>query len=60
LNRTIADLLADETDYKAEIRKTTDANEKLRLSRALAMRRLALGVQEDLDAAWEALWQEAA
>jgi hypothetical protein len=58
--RSISDLLSDETDYKAEIRKTTDANEKLRLSRALAMRRLALGVQEDLDAAWETLWQEAA
>ncbi len=58
--RSIADLLADDTDYRAAIRATSDSDEKLRLSRALAMRRLALGVQEDLDAAWDALWEDAA
>jgi hypothetical protein len=58
--RTIAQLLADDTDYRGAMRATSDADEKLRLSRALAMRRLAIGVQEDLDAAWEALWEEAA
>ena len=58
--RSIADLVADDTDYRAAIRATSDPGEKLRLSRRLAMRRLALGVQEDLDAAWDALWENAA
>ena len=58
--RSIADLVADDTDYRAAIRATADPGEKLRLSRRLAMRRLALGVQEDLDAAWDALWEDAA
>lgn len=59
-NRTIADLLADETDYRGKMRATEDKDEKLRMSRALAMRRLAAGVQEDLDAAWDVLWENAA
>ncbi len=58
--RTIANLLADDTDYRGAMRATSDAEEKLRLSRALAMRRLALGVREDLDGAWAALWEDAA
>lgn len=58
--RSIADLVADDTDYRAAIRATADPGEKLSLSRSLAMRRLALGVQEDLDAAWDALWEDAA
>ena len=58
--RTIAELLADDTDYRAAMRATSDADEKLRMSRALAMRRLTAGVQEDLDVAWATLWEEAA
>jgi hypothetical protein len=58
--RTIADLLKDKTDYRGAMRATSDSDEKLRLSRALAMRRLALGVKEDLDEAWDALWEDAA
>ncbi len=58
--RSIADLVADDTDYRTAIRATSDSGEKLRLSRMLAMRRLALGVQEDLDTAWDALWEDAA
>lgn len=54
--RTIADLIADDTDYRSAMRAACDSEEKLALSRARAMHRLAIGVNEDLDSAWAQLW----
>ncbi len=51
----VDDLLKDDTDYKAVIAKTADANEKLALARKLAARRLAIGVAPELDACFDAL-----
>lgn len=53
----IAQLLADDTDYKAAIRATDNPDEKQRLAYQLATRRLALGVVDELDAAFAALVQ---
>lgn len=51
----VDDVLNDDTDYKAAIAKTGDANEKLALARRLAARRLAIGVAPELDACFGAL-----
>lgn len=51
----IAQLLTDDTDYKAAIRATDNPDEKQRLAYRLATRRLALGVVGKLDAAFAAL-----
>lgn len=42
-------ILADETDYKAEIKAATDPVVKVQLSQALGLKRLAAGVKEELD-----------
>ncbi len=52
---SLADLMADLTDFKAAIAQTDDADEKLRLARRLASRRLATSATKNLDAAFEAL-----
>lgn len=46
---TVADLVADETDLRAAIRAASDAKAKQALARRLASRRLAAGVQAELD-----------
>ncbi|MEW1781409.1 StbB family protein [Arthrobacter sp. NPDC080086] len=52
---TIGDLLADTTDYKAMIRDAQSPQEKTELARKVSMRRLAVGVQAQLDDAFAAL-----
>jgi aminoglycoside N3'-acetyltransferase len=56
----IAELVRDQTDYKALIAKAGDSSEKLALAHKLATRRLALGVQPELDACFAALALEPA
>lgn len=51
----IAQLLADDTDYKAAIRAMDDPQEKQRLAYRLATRRLELGIVGELDATFTAL-----
>jgi hypothetical protein len=46
---------SDDTDYKAEIARTTDPQEKLRLARLVAIRRLSVGVWAELDAVFDTL-----
>lgn len=46
---TVADLVADETDLRSAIRAASDAKAKQALARRLASRRLAAGVQAELD-----------
>lgn len=53
----IAQLLADDTDYKAAIRAMDDPQEKQRLAYRLATRRLELGIVGELDATFTALLQ---
>lgn len=57
-DQSISGLVEDTTDYRGLMRATDDKVERIRLAEALAMRRLALGVKDDLDAAWAALWAE--
>ena len=52
---TISDLLADTTDYKAMIRDAQSPHEKTELARKVSMRRLAVGVNAQLDSVFAAL-----
>ena len=56
----IGELVRDTTDYKALIAKAGDSAEKLALAHKLATRRLAHGVQPELDACFAALALESA
>lgn len=56
----IGELVRDTTDYKALIAKAGDSAEKLSLAHKLATRRLAHGVQPELDACFAALALESA
>ena len=51
----LALLARDDTDYKAQITRTSNIVEKLALAQALATRRLARGVVPELDACFAAL-----
>lgn len=53
--RSISDLAADKTDYKALIGKAKNQAEKIELADKLAVKRLADGVLPELDACFEAL-----
>ncbi|MDN3368320.1 MULTISPECIES: StbB family protein [Ralstonia solanacearum species complex] len=53
--RTIADILDDMTDYKAMIRDAESPEEKTELARKVSMRRLAVGVNAQLDGVFAAL-----
>ncbi|MGF6766174.1 MinD-like ATPase involved in chromosome partitioning or flagellar assembly [Paraburkholderia sp. GAS33] len=48
-------ILADTTDYKAEIAKTADVQEKARLAKLVSMRRLAGSVSAELDAVFKTI-----
>ena len=56
----IGELVRDTTDYKALIAKAGDSAEKLAVAHKLATRRLAHGVQPELDACFAALALESA
>lgn len=53
--QTLADLAADDTDYKAQIGKAESQTDKVALVRRLAIQRLARGVVPELDACFAAL-----
>lgn len=53
----IADILADETDYKAKIKTAADSAEKLNYAQLLSIKRLAAGVTEELDGVFKALFR---
>lgn len=54
-SNSIAAILEDKTDFKSAIKEATDPAEKVRLSQALGMKRLAAGVQEELDRVFKAV-----
>lgn len=51
----IKEVLADPTDYKEKIKTAKDANEKLHCAQMVALKRLAAGVTEELDAVFKTL-----
>ena len=54
-HQSIADVLADPTDFKEKIKLAKDDQEKLRFAQLLSVKRLAIGVSEELDAVFKAL-----
>ncbi len=52
---SVADLLADETDYKARLRDARDPDEKVHAVAMNSMRRLAHSASENLDAVFAAI-----
>jgi Flp pilus assembly CpaE family ATPase len=55
--KTISEILEDKTDYKAKLKTTTDKEEKINLAKIIGLKRLALGVSEDLDAVFKTLFK---
>ena len=53
--QTIADILNDPSDLKEQLKAAKDADEKLRISRQIGVKRLAAGVTEELNAVFKAL-----
>lgn len=53
----IRDIAEDETDFKALIKAETNGDEKIRLSQKLALRRLAIGITEDMDTLFSAMFE---
>jgi hypothetical protein len=53
--QSLADLAADETDYKAQIAKAGSQSDRLALAQRLAIQRLARGVIPELDSCFAAL-----
>ena len=47
--KSIAEVLADPTDFKAQIKTATSDQEKLKFAQMLSVKRLAIGVAEELD-----------
>lgn len=59
VNKTLSDLVADKTDFKAIIRdKKTTPKEKDFALNMLALQRLSIGANKNLDAAYQALFQD--
>lgn len=50
---SLSDVVNDNTDFKAAIKNATDPAEKLALAEKLSVRRLAVGVNQNLDAVFE-------
>ncbi|HAF43533.1 MAG TPA: StbB [Gallionellaceae bacterium] len=55
---TITQIIADDTDYKSLLKSATSAAEKQKYSRQIAVKRLATGVNNELDQVFEALFGE--
>ncbi len=53
--QSIGDILRDPVDLKEQLKAATDAEEKLRISRLIGIKRLAAGVTEELDAVFKAI-----
>ena len=57
LGKSIAGILADPTDLKEELKAAKNDDAKLRISRLIALKRLAVGVTEELDFVFKALFK---
>jgi hypothetical protein len=56
--RSIADILEDPTDFTAKIKEATHQKERLEWSKRKGVKRLALGVKEELDGVFALLFPE--
>lgn len=56
---SIIEIVTDATDYKAQLKAATSTADKQKLSRQIAVRRLAVGVNQELDRVFDALFDEA-
>lgn len=54
---TIAEIVADQTDYKEKIKTAKDSDEKLQFAQMVSVKRLAVGVTTELDAVFKALFK---
>lgn len=55
--RSIAAIVADQTDLKAKLKEATDPEEKIKYSRLIGVKRLAQGVTSELDEVFTALFK---
>jgi len=53
--QSIADVLADSTDFKEQIKTAQSTQDKLQFAQKLSVKRLAVGVNEELDAVFKTL-----
>ncbi len=53
--QSIADILADATDFKEKIKNAESSQQKLQFAQMLSVKRLAVGVTEELDAVFKTL-----
>lgn len=56
-NKTIKEVLSDETDYKALLAQATTTADKVELSRQISLKRLCSGVVEELDYVFKVLFK---
>lgn len=57
VGRSLGDITADETDYRAKLRQTTDENEKELCIRMVALKRLAITANKNLDDVFKVLFK---
>ena len=56
---SIAEIVADDTDYKALMKTATTSIEKQKISRQIGLKRLAVGFKDKLDQVFDSLFAEA-
>ena len=56
IGKTIEELLADQTDYRAKIKETDDQEEKRLFARLIATKRLASGITREFGSVFKALF----
>jgi len=55
--RSIVDILNDKTDYRAKIKTAESSSDKLQYAQMVGIKRLAVGVTEELDAVFSTLFK---
>lgn len=55
--KTIQEVISDQTDYKVLIKSATTQEEKIAHASAISLKRLAVGVQDELDEVFKALFK---
>jgi hypothetical protein len=57
VGKSLGDITADETDYREKLRQTTDEDEKSHCVQMVALKRLAVTANKNLDAVYKALFK---
>lgn len=57
VGKSLGDITADETDYRARMKETSDADEKERCIRMVALKRLAITANKNLDDVYKVLFK---